>query len=805
MNRSGHRWSRRLPEHKPLSLRAAAPVLVLVLWLVFLLSPIAAADEPRGARWSVALDEFEDEEYASATGFTVLHMAPSGEILIVGLENGGVLFLETETGEVVARGHTGDHGAVVSISSDDAGQRAVFVYEDGYVAALDTDQNELLMTRFSQAGAPADLQGHVAAKMSPDGEHLVLSTDELEVYRFQGEPPEASFEVRVEGQEQAIGPYLYIHPNFPFFAAMNVDGQTQVFDFNLQPMTTQGRLHKMVGPVAALAASHDGKRLAIVEDDGTVLRYEISFDMSNPQNSGLVLDYEGKVRCSIPTCDHRGVALNTDGTRLMAWTNQEIVWVEGRNAGDDVSEEELAETRRDTVRLKPPAAPDRYGQVTPDQELTRALITRVEGDGSVVPIYRELPSTSRSTPPLGEDIHPRLLALAGVHGLAFTTQGTQLSAFPVDATPASALPKGNPDNGSGLLGTSGLFEDGTWLVGLAGLGLLVLVGLLLVVLFVARRRDDPRLLSELELEEGALSAPASARPSLPGGGRRGQFRAVAPSAPAQGPPPEGLLVLHDYRIAGHPPIRDLRLALTRPGVVRLQGEKALLARLTGALMGEIPSAGVAAAGGADRRSTPLLFMRHLRVGLGAPPDAARSPRALYKQLGTKRGVPGAVVERRLEVDLGWMGERLDRRFAELASLDQWKVRLALAFLDRPRVLMMWNRELPEPDDAQDAATVRTVLAAVARHYRAAVLLLDPGGPVPQRVMREWSHEEFRLTPTGIRDRLLLENGEPVGMSRTVGQKLDERGAANGAYLQNGDGKKSRLPRFPPRARATRKK
>lgn len=811
MNRPGHRWSRRLPASFKRSAGSSMTLFVLALFISSLVSPSVIAngvvhpddrpDPPEGSRWSLALWELDDEKYSTASGFSVLHLAPSGEILIAGLDNGGVLFLDIHAGEVVARGHTGDHGAVRSISSDRSGERAVFVYDDGYVAALDTNQNELLLTRFSQAGAPQEFRDEIAAKMSADGDYLVLSTNELEVYRFTGETPDASFVEQASGQAEATGPFLYIHPRFPFFAAMNNDGETQVFDFNLQPMTTQGRLHKMVGPVAALATSHDGSRLAVVEHDGTVLRYQITF---NPP--GLVLDYEGSVRCSIPSCDNRGIALNTDGTRLMAWTNQEILWVEGRNTGDNVSEDEIQETRRDTVRLTPPSSQDRYGHVSPDQELTRALISRVESDATVVPVYREFPSTTRSSPPLGEGIDAKRFALAGIHGLAFTIEGTRISAFPVEATPDFAIPGNDQNDGSSILGTNGLLEEGAWIAGLAGLGLLGLVGLLVAVLLVARRRDDPRLLAELELEEGAMSAPASARPSLPGGGTRGSIRAVAPSAPAQEPPPEGLFVLHDLAIPGHPPVRGLRVAMTRPGVVRLLGEKALLARLTGALLGEVRSSGVAAAGGADRESTPLLFMRHLRVGLGPLPDPARSPRESYKRLGEKRGVPPAVVARRLEVDLGWMGERLDRAFRELLPLDQWKVRLALAFLDRPRVLLLWNRELPEPSDPGVTQTVRSLLFAVARHYRAVVLLLDPGGPVPEHVMREWSHEELRLTPAGIRDRVLLENGRPVEALETNGPgKLDPKAPTNGASVQNGNGRKSRAPRFPPRSRATRKK
>lgn len=276
-------------------------------------------------------------------------------------------------------------------------------------------------------------------------------------------------------------------------------------------------------------------------------------------------------------------------------------------------------------------------------------------------------------------------------------------------------------------------------------------------------------------------------------------RQVLPSAPPEQEPPQGIFVLEGFSVPGDPVVRDLRLFLTRPGVVRLVGQEPALDRLCGALTGRLRAVGIASAGGVDRSMTPVLFERHLRVGLQDPPDPSLPGRQWYLEEGRRRGVPPAVVQRRLQADLGWMGPRLDRPVQMLAPLDRWKLRLAVAFLDRPSVLVLWTRHLPASRDPVTQEAVRRVLAAVGRHYRAVVLLLDPGSPVPSQVVRSWSHEEVRLGSDGFHERSLLHEGRRI--TNTTDPSLfteTSRGASDG-------GRNGRRSRSAPGPRATRRK
>ncbi len=762
--------------------------------------PVDPDDFFQGALWDLELGNLAKSELAAASGFSQLHVSPSGEVLIAGLNNGGILFLETETGAVITTAFTKDHGAVRSISSDRQGERAVFVYDDGYVAAVDASQEELLMSRFSEAGA-GRYTDRVGAQISMDGQTLVVTSDRLQIYDLERESHGLVFAPGPE-LEPALGPHLFLHPQLPYFAALDRDGTLGVFNMELEPQHPLVDLGDEASQVAALAVSHDGSAFALLQSDGRLLRYAVRLSASDPE---LVLTYESRLRCTVPTCgDPFGVALNTNGDRVMAWTNQQLIWAEGDN--QNVPEEEAQKTNEaNTVSLAVPVDGSwSFGQIAPDQELSRALITQA-GEQGAKPVHHEFPSRSGSDttlPPLSD---ARQVTLDPNAGRAYVSHGGLLAAFPV-APPPAANTAGGTDGEDG--GFWNRWTPATLLVAsLAGLALVTLLGFLVAVLVVSRRGDDARLVAQLELEQGALAPPASARPSLPGGGARSAIRPVAPSAPPEMPPPEGLLMLEGFGAPGAPALKGLRLSLTRPGVVRLYGEKARLARFVAALSGQVPATGLASAGGADRVATPLLFARHLCVSLPRPDDPDRTPGSWYAEAGRQRGVPVAVVKRRLDADLGWMGARLDRPLHTLNPIDRWKVALAVAFLDRPRVLLVWTQELPGGDDPESRATVRSVLAAVGRHYRAAVLLLDPGGPLPEEVVRSWSHEELRLTSHGFRDRALLEEGKRVGQGGASPSSPSGRAQrSNGNSGSNGNnGTPGRWSQKAPWSRTTRSK
>lgn len=719
--------------------------------LVFLLSTVGVgASSPvmmEPEDWAFELDDLR-APYNEASAITAMVLSSDGRIIVFGTDNGAVLFVDARTGALLDGGsaHTPSHGAVKTIHLDEGATLAALVYESGYVAVVSRVEDAPLYTRYSDQGAPEKERPRIGAVLSPDGRFLVVTGDVVRLFHRASGPDPAFKEV--SNDATGLGPYVWFHSSYPIFGVLSAEGDVTIYSYTNGGMRAEGtRDLTDDGTIEALAVSGDGDRFGILLDTGDLIRYTPSLD---PQEPRLIPDFRDKIK-GPPL----GVRLDMTGDRIAAWSQDELLWAEGCNLNQEICTSGDAD--RDLVHLRPPLGTHiATAAVTPD--LDRAVL-QVEGEGRERRVYN-LPSLEQFT--LASDEVATGLSLLSPDGTkVYQADGPVLAVREI--TPEELPPPQRSDDSMDEDGDAptpfGLSSSRILVGGIGALVLLVLVILGSLLLASRRHRPAPTPLPTLApLEEEAMRSftpmaiPSSAAPP-------GRIRHVVPSAPSVQAAPDGLLTLADVAVDGPVLLKGLQLVVKRPEVLRIHGERAVLETFSDLLGGAFPFTGILAVGGASARETPVLFQRRVRIGLDEASTNGADPATVFRAVARSRGLPVGLVERRLEKDLGWMGERRDHPWERLRPFDRWKVRVALALVDRPHLLVLWVRDVPGGPEGR-SAVVRKVLSGVARHYETLVVLLDDGSADPVWV-RRLADEEMRLAPSGFTDRHLLLEGRPA--------------------------------------------
>lgn len=750
--------------------RVATALLLPLLALALLPGPDVGGSDHGPQIWTSNLGSLE-APYNEATSITALELSQDGKVLVAGLDNGGLLFIDAATGKVLDAAHASDRGAVVQITLTGDGGRAAAIYADGHIAVVDRTQAELLLALNSGPnGIGSDAQARQAAVFARGGKYLIITQDKVYLYGLDTSNQTLRY-VLQDSSPEPLGPFLYADPVLTVFGALSKEGALAIYTYGPEqegrtPLRKIGQAEvdtAKEGNIVALAVSEDGERVALGHRSGAIRRYQPLLGQSGSQ---LKLEYSDDLIGSI-----RGLQLSPDGKRIAAWSTSEIVWGEGNNNAELFSEDEVAASN--VARVTGPGfLSSSLQEVAFSRDLTRAFV-RVEGRNVGTHLFN-LPEfkgflVDDTDNPFG------LSTMDSLGELVYQAAGKQVEGFQITEKqlPPPALREGTNTAGSGEGRLGFALTTSTALIGGAALLVLLLLAILLPLVFAARRAGPTTQLTPLDPENGTPLVPlgstgtgTNAGAVLPGGIAR-PVASQAMSAPA----PEGILVLRNVHIRGAVTLRGIDAAWRRPGVVLLRGKSIDLSTFANGLRGEASMTGLVAVGGATADETPMLFSRRIQVGLAPIGTLGATANQRYREEAEHHRLPNSLVERRIHTDLGWMGARRAQPTQSLRPVDAWKLRLALAVIHRPHVLLLNTMDLPQEAQHDDAlaGTVRQVLRGVAKQFEVLIVLLDEG-KLNLDLLRRWADEEATLGPAGISDRTPLQGGQSVPEAKAGGRK-----------------------------------
>ncbi|MBW3581600.1 MAG: WD40 repeat domain-containing protein [Euryarchaeota archaeon] len=745
---------------------------ILVLILAAILSGTVFASVARGESkaevdsgpyeidWTI--DDFRkwNPRFQDGTGWTALALSPDGSTLIGGTDNGVIAFLALAGDNVPTETvyHAEHHGAVISIKPTHDGDRAVIHFQDGHLEVLDRDRKTPMWSLFDEAGAPHGLRDTVTARIRADGKFLFVAEQDISVWFEDNSTGRFN---KVASADIRLGPHLYSHPAYPMFAAMDKTGHGEVYTYSARGLQAVGALpldqYNPGVTISSTAVAEDGSRLAVGYTDGLVVRFRIDIEnVSLAMQQGktpppmLIPEHEARLDGAIA-----GVLIAPDGRRHTAWVVGEdeghtFLWATGQNKQDIKNDK--------TVRLEI----DDIQQVGASRDLFRVLVR--DHGGTVAYNLPEAKSAGSSV--FGKGTDPVLLDETGA--VAFLVNGPMLGQYTIstkvlEAPPARKAAESAPQSGAAEESWFGTADGGTFLW--LGLGVLALVLLPLLVVGLLRLAR-PASQAQTGIDDGI-----DATFGPPGGAVYGTRRPQS-SAPAAIPPPEGLLVLSGVTArSGDAHLAGVDLKAVRPQVLRIAGPAADVRILGRVLATRVPYGGTLATGGVSARETQVLFARRVQSGLPTPADGRKDADLLLGDEAERHGLPSGLKQRRSAEDLAWLAP--DRRrlpYDRLAPLDRWKLRVVLALVRRPDVLVLSSEDLPPPPPDPSARValhnaIGRVLRGVARHYGVLLVLLDDGDGWELTEVRTWCDEEAVLAAGRVHERAHLRSGRPVKRER----------------------------------------